>query len=672
MFARITGTVTSPRFLPGIATPPGHASPVHSTARPADPARHRPRAPFRRRPTVAALAAPAMLVALTALVTFASTLACLYAARPAWAANTPAGDGGGGADVAPWPCDPWYRDVHGHWAEGYIRVLWEEGVADGYVARSPIPGLARLARATFRPDSAVSRGELAVLLARAFRVAPVPAPGSLFADVPRDYCEYGDKPAAGYIEGARDAGLVQPVGERLFAPAQPVARQEVVAALVAGLDLGEWADRLTAADIDDALGKFRDRIGIAAEYRRAMALAVRLRIVEGYPDRTVRPGRMLSRAEAATLTYRCCMARITAAPDPFSPDGDGIDETTHIRVITSRNRNVRAWLVTVEGWLAAQGTRGPQQGVIYRTFRGGPGGPVAPAGPGDPHEPPPLAWDGRDDAGGPLPAGVYMIRARVFDRYGQAFDAVPRPVLLVRHGLEARLVPPFALPGQRVAVLATTTGGATDVVASPPWGPATSLYPHGGVGSWPGGPAVEGWLALVAPAAWRGDLELPATLLPGTYEVPVTAAFPGTTRTVTLRLEVFQTLVLDGRLFPNPARPGEAVTIEASTSPAADGVTALLPDGLEVAMAYVDDGLTGNGGADDGGAEAGDIPSDVLGDRAAGACWRLTFTVAPGTRPGDYDVVLTARWRDQERCLVLGLGVINSDGLAAVRTVLSD
>jgi len=124
---------------------------------------------------------------------------------------------------------------------------------------------------------------------------------------------------------------------------------------------------------------------------------------------------------------------------------------------------------------------------------------------------------------------------------------------------------------------------------------------------------------------------------------------------------VFQTLVLDGRLFPNPARPGEAVTIEASTSPAADGVTARLPDGLEVAMAYAGDG-----------GEAGDRTSDVPGGRAEGACWRLTFTVAPGTMPGDYDVVLTARWRDQERRLVLGLGVIGSDGLAAVRTVLSD
>lgn len=544
------------------------------------------------------------------------------------AALSGAGEGAAAGDVALWPRDPWYVDVHHHWAETYIRVLWEEGVADGYVGEVLFGR-----RSSFRPDQHAGRGQLAILFARGFRVPPSLPPRRAFADVPADHCEYDSKPAAGYIAAACRAGLTRPVAADEFAPSLAAERQGVVAGLIAGLGLDDWKDLLSQADIDAALGKFRDRAGVAAECRAALALAVRLGIVQGYPDRTLRPTRMLSRAEAATLVYRCCMARVTATPDPFSPDGDGVEDATRIALVTPRNRNLSGWQASIEGWLFPAGGATPVPGVACRQF----------GAPWPPH-PPAAVWDGADAAGRPLPPGVYIIRARVWDRLHQAFDAVPRPILLIRRGLEARLDPPVALAGQRVAVLAATTGGADGVAAAAPWGGAAPLSRAGG-----GRP--EGWLDLAGVVSWRGALDLPPDLAPGTHDVAVRASFAGVARDVTLHLQVLQELSLCGRLFPNPARPGQAVTIEAETTPPADAVTAALPGGATAAME--------GRGAPDGGATT----------PAAG--WRLSFVIDPGAGAGAYDVTLTAQWGDVTRSLVLGLAVVDGQGWA-VRATLTD
>jgi len=62
--------------------------------------------------------------------------------------------------------DPWYFDVDGHWSRSYVRVMWEEGVTDGWL-------LLDGTLAMFQPGRAMTRVEYIMLLAKAFRLAPI-------------------------------------------------------------------------------------------------------------------------------------------------------------------------------------------------------------------------------------------------------------------------------------------------------------------------------------------------------------------------------------------------------------------------------------------------------------------------------------------------------------------
>lgn len=183
---------------------------------------------------------------------------------------------------------PVFEDMTGHWAGEVVRRLAEKGIVRGYPDN------------TFRPGQAVSRAEVAVLLARALG-APPAAAGDL-ERMERDLADGGAVPAwareavavalrEGWIRGeARD-------GQVLFAAGRPLSRLEaaVVLARVA---------RSRRPDLEPGMVVFRDAAAVPEWARDEVAWAVRAGLVQGYPDGTFRPGAPVTRAELAAMLAR--------------------------------------------------------------------------------------------------------------------------------------------------------------------------------------------------------------------------------------------------------------------------------------------------------------------------------------------------------------------------------
>ncbi|MCL6451447.1 MAG: S-layer homology domain-containing protein [Acetobacteraceae bacterium] len=522
----------------------------------------------------------------------------------------------------PLPPDPWYGDVEGHWCCPYLRVLWEEGATDGYLEEKQRWNPRRHCwepagwEAAYCPEQKVTRGQLAMALVKAFRLKPYDRPRPSFSDVPRDYREYAIKPAYAYIEAACRGLLLAPASPTRFEPRGAVERQEAVGALVESLGLAAFAASLDPVEIRDSLSRFRDWRGVRPALLPALAAATRLGIVEGYPDRTLRPQRLLKRSEVAALLYRSCLLVLDARPNPFSPDGDGVEDSTTVLATTLRNRNLSGWSIRVTDL----------RGRVLKTFSPDRKSSRSEA-------PPPLPWDGSGEDGRPLAPGLYYLRGTVRDRSGREFDAIPRPVWLNEHRLTARLDPPLATPGAWIKVAAETRGTALVVWAHLPRQGVVALS------------AAEPPPSSYA-NTWEGRFRLEPEAAPGPYPVTVEARFPDTSRTVDLRLEVLVPLSLSGELVPNPACPAQEVAVLARTSPSAEAVEALLPGGREARLERQ---------PPDGG--------ETL--------WKTTYRVPPDEAPGSYPVRLRARAGSQTREVELSL-MVEAEPRAWLNFILTD
>ncbi|MDQ7793030.1 MAG: S-layer homology domain-containing protein [bacterium] len=439
--------------------------------------------------------------------------------------------------------DPWYQDVYGHWAETYTRCLWEEGIADGSVEYlltfTPGWGLSWEWQSRFFPDRAIDRAQFTMLLAKAFRLDPVSGQTG-FPDVPPGYRAYPGKDAQPYVDAARLAGLVKGYADGYFRPAQSITREEAVAILIRGLGLGEYAHSLPPEEITSLLSRFGDGHTVSPALRLEMAAAIKLKIIEGYPTipyRTVQPLNNLTRAEAATIVYRSCLLVLTASPNPFSPDADGVDDCTLVSVFTLHNRSIRAWEINVTDY----------GGQILRCLGQGGGQP-----------PPVLVWSGVDNHGKVLPDGLYYLTGNVVDGNYQVHQAAMHPVRLEKKSLWGSLGPTLVRPGQVILVTAATTGGAYWVKAGPAPVTAIHLTPIG------------------SPATgqnWQGAFAVPIDAPDGTRPVALTAGFDRTQRSVPLAYTVYQPMSMVAGVVPDPAPAGTEATLWAEVDFPATAVT---------------------------------------------------------------------------------------------------
>ena len=138
--------------------------------------------------------------------------------------------------AVPWAAWGGFSDVtEDHPYYPAIQQLSDLGVVSGY------------ADGTFRPDGAITRAEAAAILVRAAGLSPA-STQSAYADVPSDFW------ACSFIMAATNAGILQGVGNGLFAPDDHVTYHEIIKMVVCmvGLeekaqDLGGWSAGYTAA-----------------------------------------------------------------------------------------------------------------------------------------------------------------------------------------------------------------------------------------------------------------------------------------------------------------------------------------------------------------------------------------------------------------------------------------
>ncbi|UOF91072.1 S-layer homology domain-containing protein [Fodinisporobacter ferrooxydans] len=145
----------------------------------------------------------------------------------------------------------------------------------------------------FAPQAPVTRAEFAKLLVLALKLPLVKPDNPTFSDVPQSFWGYS------YIETAYKNGLIFGVGDRRFAPGDPVKREDVVTMIGRAL-LKDSLDSLNVSNIQT----FSDYQSIDPYARGGVAAATQLHIVNGYVDKTFRPQGLTNRAEASQIIYQ--------------------------------------------------------------------------------------------------------------------------------------------------------------------------------------------------------------------------------------------------------------------------------------------------------------------------------------------------------------------------------
>ncbi|MDP2856373.1 MAG: S-layer homology domain-containing protein, partial [Bacillota bacterium] len=428
--------------------------------------------------------------------------------------------------------ETWYQDMVAHWAHDYVRLLWEEQVSDGFQG-----SWAGYSSSVFMPQASCTRAQMAVLLAKAFRLAPQ-AVGQTFSDVPPGYCICYNKPAHPYIEAAARKSLIKGTGYGAFAPERGVRREEAIGMIIRGLDIGYFLDTLDQNRITTLLGRFLDGASVSQSLRTELAAATLLKVVYGYPDRTLRSSQDLLRGEAAALIARSCMIRARSSLPCFSPDGDGVEDTVLISLDTLKNRAVLDYGIVIDD-LAGQPVRW-WYGWI---------------GSASPVPPNPERWDGTDGGGRRCGDGLYLYAAWVRDRQGQIHWSAYKPLMLERPAVWAFVDPAVVMPG-----------GSTELSAYASGRPARVLWKD------------TGSPMMLAGGHWTTHVQVPPGCDEGEYCLTVEATYQSSaTRQAVAHYTVIDPFPLASRVVPSPASPGQAVAIFAYTSERVTGVDAVLP-----------------------------------------------------------------------------------------------
>lgn len=177
-----------------------------------------------------------------------------------------------GATTVPSGSTVAFTDVSGHWAADSIRVVAEKGIVKG----NP--------DGTFQPDATMTRGALAAILNRYYKLTPAVAD---FEDISGNW-------AKDDIGAAVGAGLMNGVGNGKFDPDGAVSRAMLATVLTR-------AEKLATPAAPEL---FRDDAAIEDWAREGVYAARSAGLMTGNPDGGFAPAKSATRAEIVTVLAR--------------------------------------------------------------------------------------------------------------------------------------------------------------------------------------------------------------------------------------------------------------------------------------------------------------------------------------------------------------------------------
>ncbi|SFL93330.1 Cadherin-like beta sandwich domain-containing protein [Paenibacillus sp. 1_12] len=174
-----------------------------------------------------------------------------------------------------------FADVQGHWAQTAVTDLASRIIVDGKSADR------------FEPDQSVTRAEFTAMVMRSLGLAPQSRA------IP-----YGDVTASDWfgpiVAEASNYGLISGYEDQTFRPNLPISRAEATAILNKAWTIAGMI-AVSQPETEAALAAVKDRSEIPAWAKEAFGSAVKLGLMQGYEDGSVKPSRPITRAETAAL-----------------------------------------------------------------------------------------------------------------------------------------------------------------------------------------------------------------------------------------------------------------------------------------------------------------------------------------------------------------------------------
>jgi hypothetical protein len=202
------------------------------------------------------------------------------------AQDTPTGLPGKHADVHAVPVTApgtTFPDIRGHLSQTAIEALAATGIING---KSP---------ERFDPDASMTRAEFATIVTRGLGLTP--AHSGVFTDVTADAWY------AGFIGTANSYGIVNGVGNGLFAPQGTMSMQEAVTMVARAAKLCGMDTTLSPSETTDTIDRlFGREIPIAPWAMDSYAFCLRSDILE-LTKENLEPTRIIRRSEISQMLY---------------------------------------------------------------------------------------------------------------------------------------------------------------------------------------------------------------------------------------------------------------------------------------------------------------------------------------------------------------------------------
>lgn len=175
-----------------------------------------------------------------------------------------------------------FEDIKTSWAKEEIEVLASRQVIKG------------TSDTTFAPKASITRGQFAVLVARALQLPTNEFKGQ-FSDVTEK-----DTWAALQVEAAFEAGIVKGNTDGTFGLANEITREQMATMLVRAI---EYKDAKLAEEADKTTN-FKDNTAVSGYAKEGVEVASGLGIIKGDATGNFNPKQTATRQEAAVMFYR--------------------------------------------------------------------------------------------------------------------------------------------------------------------------------------------------------------------------------------------------------------------------------------------------------------------------------------------------------------------------------